>query len=55
MPTLITYCKHCGEPIIQPWDGRDEDGLSGWRHFIYESGVIYYYCDRSEDTYAEPE
>lgn len=54
MLTLINFCKHCGEPIIQPWGGRDQPDKNGWRHLIIESEVVYYYCDREESTHAEP-
>ena len=51
----VIYCKHCGIEIYQPWDGTDQGGLSGWRHYRdHYKKDFYYHCNHIMDTFAEP-
>ena len=45
-------CRHCGVAIYQPWNGSDQNGLTGWRHRDVKGG-FYYNCNHTLESVAE--
>lgn len=50
----LPRCKHCGVEIFRPWRGRDQKGLTGWRHTSVDRNHFTYHCAGTLEKAAEP-